>query len=221
MNINKRIYTRSFSQHIILSIAGILLFGVSFTPIAKMHIQYAVNQNLVFSLRYLAVLFLVLGFRGNYPSLKAIHKTIAIFIGIIPTTFLCLATIIVLLSTLMAGCFSFLIGAVEAEFLKPLLGGLLFWVLSASITIGTWLLITRVVFAQYKYPYDLDEQSNLASVSVLLMIFGVFGVHRFFVGRILSGILFLMTMGLLGVGVIVDGIMLMLRRFKDAEGNTI
>lgn len=198
-----------------------LLIGLSYTPIARIHVQYAVNQNLVFTLRYLAVFSLILGFRGNYPSLKAIHKTIAIFIGIIPTTFLMLATAFVLLSAFMTGLLSLVSGAIEIGFLKGVLEGLIFWIISASITAGIWLLITRRVFAQYKYPYDLDEQSKIASVAILLMFFGSLGVHRFFVGRIVSGILFLMTMGFLGIGVLYDGIMLMLRRFKDAEGNTI
>ena len=219
MNINRRIYTRWFSQHLGLGIAGVILLGLSFTPAAKVHVQYAVNQNLVSSLRYLAVLLFVLGFTGNYPSLKAIHKTIAVFVGIIPTVFLSIATLLVLFSTLMAGLSSLL--SLDMGFLNVVLPPLVFWAVAASITVGIWMLIVRVVFAQYKYPYDLDERSTFASVTVLLMLFGTLGAHRFFVGRILSGILFFMTMGFLGVGVLVDGVMLMLRRFKDAEGNPI
>lgn len=221
MNLNRRIYTRFFSQHLIPTIAGFILLGLPFMPIAEVYFQYAVNQNLVFTLRYLAIFLLIIGFRGNYPSLKAIHKTTTVFVGIVPTAFLFLATIFILSLTLMTGFVTFFGGSLEISFLKSFIEGLVFWLISASITVGIWLLIIRGVFAQYKYPHDLDEKSKFASVAVLLMLFGSLGVHRFFVGKIVSGFLFLITMGFLGVGVIVDGIMLMMGRFKDAEGNAI
>jgi len=204
-----------------LSIIGVLLFGLSFTDVARMHVQFAIDQNLVFTLRFLAILFLVLGFRGNYPSLKAIHKTVAVFMGIIPTMYLFMATVVVFVVSLMTWFLSMLSGSLETDLLNGVFAGVVFWILSASITVGVWLVIVRGVFAQYKYPYDLDRQSKMASVAVLLVFFGGFGVHRFFVGRIPSGILYFMTMGLLGIGVIVDGVMLMLGRFKDVDGNTV
>ena len=203
------------------TIIAVVMYALSYTPLAHIYLQYAVNQNLVFTLRYLSVFILILGFRGNYPSLKAIHKTIAIFIGIVPTAYSIMASGLVLLSVSLTVFVSLLSGAVETDMIRGVLEGMLFWAFSASITVGTWLLITRRVFAQYRYPYDLDEQSKIASVAALLMFFGMLGVHRFFVGKIVSGICFLMTMGFLGIGVIYDGIMLILRRSKDAEGHAI
>jgi TM2 domain-containing membrane protein YozV len=50
---------------------------------------------------------------------------------------------------------------------------------------------------------------------------GFLGAHRFFVGKIVSGALYLVTMGFLGIGVLIDGILLMCRKFKDKEGNVI
>ena len=35
--------------------------------------------------------------------------------------------------------FSLLSGAIEIDFLKGVLGGLIFWVFSASVTAGAWL----------------------------------------------------------------------------------
>ncbi len=50
-----------------------------------------------------------------------------------------------------------------------------------------------------------DEEKDKALVSMLLAIFlGEFGVHRFYEGKIATGILWLCTGGLLGVGYIVD-----------------
>lgn len=46
-------------------------------------------------------------------------------------------------------------------------------------------------------------------VSFFLCLFlGVLGVHKFYEGRVLLGILYLCTLGLLGVGVVVDLIVL-------------
>jgi restriction system protein len=38
----------------------------------------------------------------------------------------------------------------------------------------------------------------------LCLFFGVLGIHKFYEGRILLGILYLCTGGLLGIGVVVD-----------------
>ncbi|MFT7643329.1 MAG: TM2 domain-containing membrane protein YozV [Pirellulaceae bacterium] len=38
----------------------------------------------------------------------------------------------------------------------------------------------------------------------VLWIFGIFGAHRFYFGRSLSGLLYLCTLGLLGIGWLVD-----------------
>ncbi len=42
----------------------------------------------------------------------------------------------------------------------------------------------------------------------LCLLFGLFGAHKFYEGRILLGILYICTVGLFGVGVIVDLIIL-------------
>lgn len=49
-------------------------------------------------------------------------------------------------------------------------------------------------------------------VAVLLCLFlGVFGVHRFYEGKIGTGLLYLFTLGLGGVGVLVDFIILLFK----------
>lgn len=56
-------------------------------------------------------------------------------------------------------------------------------------------------------------------VALLLCIFlGEFGIHRFYVGKIGTGIIWLCTMGLFGIGWIVDIIMLIIGSFKDGLG---
>lgn len=49
-------------------------------------------------------------------------------------------------------------------------------------------------------------------VSLLLCLFlGVFGGHKFYEGRIGAGILYLLTAGLLGIGVLIDFIAILLK----------
>jgi|CryBogDrversion2_5_1035270.scaffolds.fasta_scaffold88572_1 TM2 domain-containing membrane protein YozV len=46
--------------------------------------------------------------------------------------------------------------------------------------------------------------ANLATAYVLWFLFGIFGAHRFYVGRSTSGLVWLCTGGLLGIGWIID-----------------
>ena len=55
--------------------------------------------------------------------------------------------------------------------------------------------------------------------TILLCFFlGTFGIHRFYVGRIGTGILQLLTFGGLGIWALVDFIMVVTGNFKDGQG---
>lgn len=45
----------------------------------------------------------------------------------------------------------------------------------------------------------------------LCLFFGMFGAHKFYEGRILMGILYIFTGGLVGIGVIIDLIILLFK----------
>ena len=45
----------------------------------------------------------------------------------------------------------------------------------------------------------------------LCLFFGIIGVHKFYEGRVLLGILYILTGGLLGIGVLVDLIVLLFK----------
>lgn len=59
-------------------------------------------------------------------------------------------------------------------------------------------------------------------VTLLLCLFlGSIGGHRFYAGKIGTGILQLITFGGCGIWVLIDLIMIVTGSFKDKDGNTI
>lgn len=57
-------------------------------------------------------------------------------------------------------------------------------------------------------------------VAILLTFFlGGLGVHRFMAGKVGTGILWLLTGGVFGIGWLVDFIMVCIGNFKDKNGN--
>ncbi|OGF45156.1 MAG: NINE protein [Candidatus Firestonebacteria bacterium RIFOXYA2_FULL_40_8] len=61
---------------------------------------------------------------------------------------------------------------------------------------------------------DLSDKKRLLS-TLLCFFFGVFGAHRFYAGKIGTGILWLCTIGFLGVGAFIDLIIILFGEFKD------
>ena len=59
-------------------------------------------------------------------------------------------------------------------------------------------------------------------ITLLLNLFlGTLGVHRFYVGKIGTGILQLITLGGCGIWTLIDLIMIVMGKFKDKDGYEI
>jgi len=64
---------------------------------------------------------------------------------------------------------------------------------------------------------DISSKSRLA-VTLLSWFLGYIGVHRFYLGKIGTGILMVITLGGLGVWWLIDFIMAVSGAMKDKEG---
>lgn len=62
------------------------------------------------------------------------------------------------------------------------------------------------------------SQKSMTTAILLCIFLGGIGVHRFYVGKVGTGVLYLCTAGLCGIGALVDLIMLIAKKFTDKEG---
>ena len=71
--------------------------------------------------------------------------------------------------------------------------------------------------------YDVPDASvHSRLVALLLCVFlGYLGVHRFYVGKIATGILWVCTGGLFGIGWVIDLILIAAGNFTDIDGNRL
>jgi len=65
-----------------------------------------------------------------------------------------------------------------------------------------------------------SDKSGIACLLFLLFL-APFGLHRMYVGKIGTGILFLLTGGGLGIWWLIDLILLIAGSFKDADGSIV
>ncbi len=70
---------------------------------------------------------------------------------------------------------------------------------------------------------QIDERSDKNFVAALLLCFflGTFGVHRFYVGKVGTGILMLITLGGFGIWQLIDFILIAVGSFTDSDGRPL
>lgn len=75
--------------------------------------------------------------------------------------------------------------------------------------------------------YQTDNADNIVSdknstITVLLCWFGgIFGLHRLYLGRFISGIIYLLTGGLFGIGIFFDLFSISLGSLRDGKGKYV
>ncbi len=111
-------------------------------------------------------------------------------------------------------------GAHRFYFGKPISGAI--WFFTFGLLGVGWLIDLFLIPSmgreakQQFYPGNVDY----TVAWVLLVFFGIFGLHRFYQGKIFTGLLYLMTGGLLGVGYVYD-VLTMNDQISDINGNAI
>ena len=66
----------------------------------------------------------------------------------------------------------------------------------------------------------MSEKKRLYAL-LLCFFLGGLGVHRFYAGKIGSGVVQILTLGGLGIWVLIDMVMILCGSFKDAGGGSI
>ncbi len=63
----------------------------------------------------------------------------------------------------------------------------------------------------------VSPKNRLAAL-LLCIFLGYLGIHRFYVGKIGTGIIWLLTGGIFGIGIIVDIVFICVGSFTDSAG---
>lgn len=71
--------------------------------------------------------------------------------------------------------------------------------------------------AQVQTVRPISPKSRLAAL-LLCFFFGALGIHRFYVGKVGTGIIWLLTLGVCGIGALVDFIMIICGSYTDKAG---
>lgn len=67
---------------------------------------------------------------------------------------------------------------------------------------------------------NLSDKSRTATF-LLCFFLGALGIHRFYVGKTVTGLVWLFTLGILGIGALIDLILILCGKFSDKSGKKV
>ena len=67
---------------------------------------------------------------------------------------------------------------------------------------------------------DVSDK-KLVPTAILCVLLGVFGAHRFYAGKTVSGVMQLLTLGGLGLWMLYDLVLILTAQFTDADDRRI
>lgn len=67
----------------------------------------------------------------------------------------------------------------------------------------------------------MKSEKSFVVTLVLALLLGGLGIHRFYVGKVGTGLLMLFTLGGLGIWALIDLVIVALGKFTDVNGNYI
>ena len=70
---------------------------------------------------------------------------------------------------------------------------------------------------QYPQPQAVSKKKK-GTAALLCFFLGNLGIHRFYVGKVGTGIVMLLTLGCVGIWTLIDFIVILCGNFKDSYG---
>jgi TM2 domain-containing membrane protein YozV len=73
-------------------------------------------------------------------------------------------------------------------------------------------------YGQPQYSYAQSQQKDWLTTLLLCIFLGWLGIHRFYTGHTVIGVIQLLTLGGCGIWVLVDFIMILTNSYRDSNG---